>query len=223
MSPQKVKRASIVTPEFRVAFPAVFTAKRMDETDPASKAKFSIVMLFRVKADPKKPDEKVADLTPLKVAARQAIVDQWGPDATKWPTKTIDVNGVATVVSAIRSPFRKGTEKQYDGYDGNVEFVTASSLIRPGLIRQDRQQIMDINEFYGGCYAIATVRPYAYSVKGNMGVTFQLDNLMKMRDGDPFSGKASAENDFDAIPLPSGGELVGAAVGAADPLAGIGA
>jgi len=189
---QKQKSGSnqVTTPEFRVSFPSVFQARAVSE---GGDLKYSVVMLF----------PKTADLTPLKQSVLAAIIEKWGADKTKWP-------------KTLRLPFRDGTEKDYDGYGPDIIFASATSKMKPGLVDQNVQPILEPSEFYGGCYARATINAFAYDVKGNKGVAFGLRNVQKLRDGEPFSGRNKPEDDFDAIPMPDNGKP------AADPLAGIG-
>lgn len=167
----------VLTPEFRVSFPAVFAPKAAAE---GQEPKYSIVMLF----------DKATDISALKSAVVAAIVGKWGADKAKWP-------------KGLRLPFRDGSEKEYEGYE-NVTFVTASTKQRPGLVDQNVQPIINPEEFYGGCWARATVAAFAYDKAGNKGVSFGLRNVQKMRDGEAFSGRSKPESDFDAIPVPSG-------------------
>ena len=188
-TPEK-KSTQVLTPEFRVSFPAVFTPKASMD---GGKSKFTITMLF----------QKTTDITALKLAVKAALVEKWGADATKYPKN-------------LRLPFRDGTEKDYDGYGADVVFCSATSMQKPGLVDQAVQAIIEPNEFYGGCYARATVNAYAYEVKGNKGVALGLRNIQKLRDGEPFSGRSKPETDFDAIAVPA------ATASEADPLADIG-
>lgn len=175
------KQATVITPEFRVSFPAVFAARAAVQ---GQEPKFSIAMLF----------PKTTDLTPLKQLVNAAAVAKWGADKSKWP-------------KGLRNPFRDGSEKDYDGYEG-VTFCTASSKRKPGLVNADLDPIIEPNEFYGGCYARAEIAAFAYEVSGNKGVSFGLRNVQKIRDGEPFSGASKPEDAFDAIPQPNGGGLV---------------
>lgn len=197
-------KLKLTTPEFRVSFPSVFEAKKVNETD--AKAKFSVQMLFRVGATKESTaaGEKVVDITALKQAVANCLTEKFGADKAKWPKN-------------LRLPFRDGKEKDYDGYGEGVIFVGASSTMKPGLVDSNVQPIITPNEFYGGCYARATINPYYYDVKGNKGVAFGLQNIQKLRDGEPFSGRAKAEDDFDAIAAGEGGAST-----AADPLGGLG-
>lgn len=189
MSTEK-KSNTVLTPYFRVSFPTVFTAK---PAVAGQEPKFSISMLF----------PKSTDLTELKTLIRAAAVEKWGPDQAKWPKN-------------LRSPLRDGSEKDYEGYGPDVIFATASSKMRPGLVDQAVKPIIDPSEFYGGCWARATISVYAYDKAGNKGVAFGLRNIQKWKDDAPFSGASKPENDFDAIPVPA----ATSAAGGADPLAG---
>lgn len=202
------KKSKIITPEFRVSFPNVFQPRK--KKDPKEKDKYSLCMLFRVKETPesKAAGEAVVDLLPLKQAVVDCLTDKFGVDRTKWP-------------KGLRLPFRQGTEdgkKEMEGYGEGVEFVNVSSTIRPGLVDQKRQAIIDPSEFYAGCYARAEINAFYYEVSGNKGVSFGLNHIQKIRDGEAFSGRGKAEDVFEAIDLPGGATPAGA-----DPLGGIGA
>jgi len=64
--------SKVNTPEFRVAFPNVFKARRNDMNE---KDEYSLVALF----------PKGADLTVLREAAMEAAVKKWGEDKAQWP------------------------------------------------------------------------------------------------------------------------------------------
>lgn len=201
MSDEK-KSNEIVTPYFRVSFPAVFKAKQVGGQ---GEFKFSIGMLF----------PKTTDLSAIKALIKAAVEEKWGTDPSKWPTKIVD----GKKVSAIRMPLRDGSEKDYEGYGPEVVFGTASSKTKPGLVRADMTPItdMDAQEFYGGCWARAKISVYAYDKAGNKGVSFGLRNIQKYKDDVAFSGATKPEDDFDAIPVPAGSAAESVA---ADPLFG---
>lgn len=167
------------TPEFRVSFPNVFKARAFKDQEP----KFSCVMIFSksaIAADP----EQAKLFRDLKDA-----VAKCGDD--KWPNKK---------PSNLRDPFRKGTEKEeYEGYDDDKIFITASTKQRPGVVDENVKAIIEEGEFYAGCYARATVNTFAYDAAGNKGVSFGLQNIQKIRDGEPLSGRSKPSEDFDAV------------------------
>lgn len=178
MAKDKLER-NCISPVFRVSFPNVFTATSFGESDP----KFSIVMLFDKSTD-LKTKHKNGTLN-LKEAVDNAIVEKWGADKAKWPKN-------------LRLPFRDGDldKPGMDGY-ANAIFVSASNKNRPGVVDAKRVAISETdNTFYAGCFARASLQAFAYDVKGNKGVAFSLTNLMKTGDGEPFSGRKSADADF---------------------------
>lgn len=170
----------VMTPEFRVSFPAVFKPKRQ-KGDATSEPKYGLTMLF----------PKGADLSKLKAAAQEAVREKWGDKPPK----------------NLRSPFRDQGEKEYEGYEEGAVFVSASSKQKPGLVDRQRQDIIDETEFYPGCYARATIRAFAYDNNGNKGVAFGLNNVQKLRDGDPLGGRTRAQDDFaDDLPPDEGAD-----------------
>ena len=165
----------VFTPEFRVSFPSVFEARAFAE---GQEKKFEITALFPAGSD----------LSGLKALAKQAAMDKWG-----------DKLPAMMKAGGLRSPFRDGSEKpDLEGYEGCV-FIKMTSKQKPGLVDQNVQPIIDAGEFYGGCYARASVTCFAYDRMGNKGVSFGLQNIQKMRDGDAFSGRSKPEDDFDAV------------------------
>ncbi|MCP4986234.1 MAG: DUF2815 family protein [Colwellia sp.] len=164
----------IMTPKFRVSFPAVFEPKAATE---GGKEKYSVVMLF----------DKSEDLSKLKDLIKRTV-------EAKYPTKEDRPEGFTT-------PIKDGDEKSYDGYQGCYT-CTASSQYPPGVIDESKTPIINQKEFYAGCYAIATVNAYCWSYMGKSGVSVGLQNIMKINDGESLAGGASAASDFAEIVLP---------------------
>lgn len=166
---------NVMTPEFRVSFPYVFRPSKPmagSQSDP----KYTITALFA----------KGADIAPLKLAVKEAATEKWGADKTKWPKN-------------LRDPFRDQGEKDFEGYEEGAVFITATSKQRPGLVDAKVQDIIEEKDFYPGCYARATVRAFAYDQAGNRGVAFGLQNVQKLRDGEPLGGRTRPSDDFQAV------------------------
>jgi hypothetical protein len=100
-------------------------------------------------------------------------------------------------LSAIKNPLRDGDiEKPDDEAYAGSYFVNANSATAPGVVDADRQPIIERSEVYSGVYGRASISFYAFNVNGNKGIACGLNNLQKIRDGEPLGGKASAESDF---------------------------
>ena len=85
--------------------------------------------------------------------------------------------------------------------------LRASSPARPSVVDQNVQTILDPNAFYSGCYARATVDFFAYNTNGNKGIACGLNNIQKLADGEPFSGRSTAEEDFGGGNAYTGGGI----------------
>lgn len=101
------------------------------------------------------------------------------------------------LLSAIKNPLRDGDiEKPDDEAYAGCYFVNANSSTAPGVVDADRQPIIEHSEVYSGVYGRVSINFYAFNVNGNKGIACGLNNLQKIRDGEPLGGKASAESDF---------------------------
>jgi hypothetical protein len=174
----EIEKKKCRTPEFRVSFPHVFEKHSGFE---GQEPKFSCVMLF----------PKNTDLKELKRAAFNAATEKWGVKE-KWPKQ-------------LRMPFRDGDEKSdLAGYEDHI-FVSATSKQKPQVISNKKvdgafPRIEKEDEtFYAGCYARATLIAFAYDKMGNKGVSFSLQNIQKLRDGEQFSGRKNADDEFDEV------------------------
>ncbi len=100
-------------------------------------------------------------------------------------------------LSAIKNPLRDGDlERPDDEAYARHYFVNANSTSAPGIVDANRQPIIERSEVYSGVYGRASINFYAYNVNGNRGIACGLNNLQKIKDGEPLGGKASAESDF---------------------------
>lgn len=179
MSENKEKNVGrITTPKFRASFANVFEPK----ANLQGKLKFSVVMLFE------KSVIKEGSLKDLQRIVKQAALDKWGE-----------------IPAGLILPFKDGDTKDYEGYKDKI-FAQAASEYSPAIVDTGDmnnnikpQAILDKTEFYSGCYARASVTAYAWENMGRKGVSIGLQNLQKLGDGEPFSGRGNPEDDFDPI------------------------
>ena len=215
----KAEGVKITTPEFRMSFPTLFEPRAAEGSD---KKKYSVTMQFQIAATEKSKAEgrSVVDIQPLRDAVKAVLVEKYGADTTKWPAFG-DGKGL------IKLPFRSGTEQgkaDSPGLGEGIIFVQASKngdQIRPGVVDGSLKPITIPSDVYGGCYGRATINPYFWEFMGKFGVSFGLQNVQLIRDGERFGGGEAATDAFDAIPTPGGAQAVGAGAGAgksSDPL-----
>ncbi len=105
----------------------------------------------------------------------------------------------------IKIPLRDGDKDRPDDEAyANSYFVNANSTTPPGIVDADCNRILDHSEVYSGVYGRAAINFYAYNKNGNRGIACGLQNLQKVRDGEPLGGHSRAEDDFGA----SGADLL---------------
>lgn len=182
---------NVVTPEGRVVWAQVFTPQKYDANDPNSKLSYSVAMVF----------EKGTDISKLTAAATQILTEKFGADQTKWPVP-------------MKTPFRRCKErwKVVDGKqiippgyeDPDAIFMTfnadASKGPPPGVVDENVNRILDQSKFYSGCYAFVDCGPFWYETKGNKGISFGLNNVQKIRDGERIGGgRPQPEASFKAV------------------------
>ena len=101
-------------------------------------------------------------------------------------------------LSVLKTPLRDGdAERPDDEAYADSYFVNANSGTAPGIVDADRNPIIDRSEVYSGVYGRASINFYAFNSNGNKGIACGLNNLQKIRDGEPLGGKTRAEDDFD--------------------------
>ena len=100
-------------------------------------------------------------------------------------------------LSVLKTPLRDGdVERPDDEAYADSYFVNANSTTAPGIVDADRQPILDHSEVYSGVYGRASINFYAFNSNGNKGIACGLNNLQKIRDGEPLGGRSRAEDDF---------------------------
>jgi hypothetical protein len=179
------KGSRLLTPRFRVSFPQVFEKASYNNGTP----RYSVVGLFYPKqfSEPEK-------------AKWEAIKKKLGEVCVEFFKK--DIKTMKTDRS-FKIPFHNGDEKDYQGYgDPDMRFFSmANSKRRPQILNINGDAIVAENseEFYAGCWARASVNPYAFNNIGK-GLAIGLGNIQKLGDDDSFEGFTSAEDDFGDDP-----------------------
>jgi hypothetical protein len=172
-NPMKV----ITSPNTRWSYANVWEAKSINGGTP----KFSVSLII--------PKSDTRTIAKIKAAIEAAYRE--GEAKLKGNGKTMPP------LSAIKTPLRDGdTERPDDPAYANSYFINANSSTAPGIVDADRQPILERSEVYSGVYGRASINFYAFNSNGNRGIACGLNNLQKIRDGEPLGGKSRAEDDF---------------------------
>lgn len=95
--------------------------------------------------------------------------------------------------TSYEMPLHDGDEKGDPNYEGCF-YVNAKNMNRPGLLDSNKKAL-EPKSFYSGCYCYASINLYPFT-EGKGGVAVGLNNLMKIKEGEPLSGGPSADEDF---------------------------
>jgi hypothetical protein len=79
---------------------------------------------------------------------------------------------------------------KYTEYKDKIVIKATSYGRQPEIIGPDKEEIINIADFYSGCYAILSLTAFAYDKNGKKGVSFGVQHIMKVKDGTPFVGNA---------------------------------
>ena len=161
----------------RWSYANVWEPKAME----GGKPKFSVSLII--------PKSDTVTVGKIKAAIEEAYRD--GQSKLKGNAKSVPA------LSTLRTPLRDGDlERPDDPAYANAYFVNANSTTVPGVVDANRNEILDKSEVYSGCYGRASISFYAFNANGNKGIACGLNNLQKIKDGEPLGGRASAESDF---------------------------
>lgn len=173
-NPMKV----ITGPDTRWSYANVWEAKSINGGTP----KYSVSLII-----PKSDAKTVAKIqTAIEAAYKE------GESKLKGNGRTVPA------LSVLKTPLRDGdTERPDDEAYADCYFINANSAAAPGIVDADRQPIIDRSEVYSGVYGRASINFYAFNSNGNKGIACGLNNLQKIKDGEPLGGKSRAEDDFE--------------------------
>lgn len=173
VNPTKV----ITGPDTRWSYCNAWEAKAINGGTP----KFSVSLII--------PKTDTVTIEKVKAAIQAAYEE--GQSKLKGSGKSVPS------LKAIKTPLRDGDlERPDDEAYANSYFINANSASAPGIVDADRQPIIDHSEVYSGVYGRASINFYAFNSNGNKGIACGLNNLQKIRDGEPLGGKSRAEDDF---------------------------
>ena len=170
---EKTFNTKIVTGKVRLSYASVWAPR---SATPDQEPKYSCAILV-----PKSDTATLKKINDAVEAAKEQGKSKWG----------------GKVPSGIKLPLRDGDlEKDDPAYKGHF-FFNANSKTQPNIVDRNRDEIITQSEVYSGCYARVSVNFYPFNASSTAkGVACGLNAIQKLEDGEPFSGRSSAEADF---------------------------
>lgn len=158
----------------RLSFPALFAAKAVNDGE----AKFSASFLLNKEEDAKQ-------IALIERTIEKVKSEKWGKNPPK----------------GIKVCLHEGSEKDFDGYDETVMFISSSSARRPIVVDKDlRPLVGEDGKPYAGCCVNCTVRLWAQDNKYGKRINASLEAVQFARDGEAFgAGNVRAEEEFTSL------------------------
>ena len=169
----------VITGKVRLSYVHLFEAYSSFE---GQEPKFSTVILV--------PKTDTKTVNAIKAAQKLALENG----------KTSKFGG--SIPKNWKNTFRDGDEEgdleKNPEYAGHY-FMTVSNRTRPGIVDNNVQPILDQTEVYSGSYARVSITAFPFSASGSKGVSFGLNHVQKLADGESLGGITKAEDDFGAV------------------------
>lgn len=167
----------VITGEVRLSYANLWEPKSINGGAP----KYSVSLII--------PKSDIRTIAKIKAAMEAAYRE--GETKLKGNGKTVPA------LSALKTPLRDGdTERPDDEAYADSYFINANSGTAPGIVDSACETILERSQIYSGVYARASINFYAFNSNGNKGIACGLNNIQKLRDGDPLGGKSRAQDDF---------------------------
>jgi len=179
------QQTKVVTGRVRLSYVHVFEPYAWDPDDDP---KYSTVILI--------PKSDKATIKKLRDAQQAALEN----GKSKFRNGKIPANWSDT----IKDGDTDADLERNPEYRGHL-YMTVNAKAKPGVVDRDLNPILDSTEIYSGVYARVSINAFAYSTRGNEGVSFGLNHIQKLADGDFLGGRSRAEDDFGDLELPDEG------------------
>lgn len=175
----------VVTGEVRLSYAHLV---KPYSNQPGQPEKFSVTLLIPKSDVTTKQKIDAA----INAAIQQGVKDKW--NGVRPPVVAIPIHDGDGVRPSDGMPFGEECKGHW--------VMTASTKTRPEVVDINLQPILNETEIYSGMYGRVSINFFPYAVQGKKGVGCGLNNVQKLRDGEPLGGRSSASDDFGDLPVP---------------------
>lgn len=168
----------VLTGEVRISYANLVTPRASQQ---GGEPKYSVTLLI-----PKTDTATLNDIaSSINAAYEDGVSRKWGGAHPQKKELLHDGDGLRP--SGL--PFGDECKGHY--------VLTASTKNKPQVVGIDNINCeLAPNDIYSGMYARVTLNFFPYDTSGSKGVGCGLRNVLKIRDGEPLAGGASAASDF---------------------------
>lgn len=174
--PAQKSPTRVVTGKVRLSYVHLFEPYT---NDPEKEARYSVTILI-----PKTDKTTLAKINKAIEAAKE-----------EGKTKTFGGRIPNNLKLTLHDGDEEADLERNPEYAGHM-YMAMSSKQRPGIVDQDLNPILDSTQVYSGCYARVSINAFPYSNSGNKGISFGLNNVQFLEDGEPLGGMTRPEDDF---------------------------
>lgn len=159
------------TPMGRIAYPYAF--ERAKSLDPDKEGKYEVTLYIP------KSENIDALLSEVNRVGKEAFGTKFiGQDKLKHP------------------PIKDGDEKGSDHPAFNHWIVRGKSNSKPAVVKGDLSALTDSDDLYGGCFGKLNLTPASYQIPSGWGITFYLNAVQKVKDGERFAGSSTSPEEM---------------------------
>jgi len=162
----------IVTEPVRIAFPSLFKPKPVMKGSDDLKWQAALLL---------PPDY---DKKPLLACIKAVMLEKWG--------KVIKLTG-------RNMPIKSCAEKDLAGYEDGWFYVNTKSGYQPSVLDQRKQEVLDEDRIFAGCWCRFHLKAYAWDNQFGKGVSFGLEAVQLVRTDERLGGRKPATEVFGEI------------------------
>lgn len=183
-------KTRVLTPKARLSYPHLFEPWAGVNPRPGQEPKYSCALVFEPEHVDPKTDPYYKMMKEAVVAAGQLF----------WPNGKFEA---MLKKGQLRLPFREDWEAK--GYAEDSIFINPRTTSKPGIVMPHAGSdgkpvdLTDTDLVYAGCYVRASVTAFGYDNSGNLGVSFALNNLQWLENGERLDNRKAASEEFDAV------------------------
>lgn len=188
----------VITPVGRASYPHL---DKPQPAKPGQKSKYSLTVIFT--PEDLATEQGKAQYAALQQAALAAAQEKFGNSFTHPVSGATLTAADAIREGVLRSPFRKDAAAK--GYPVGSVFINCRTEQQPGCVyshagldgkpeKIPQDKIREV--VYAGAKVRASVAAFAYNQEGNKGVSFALNNVQKVGEGERLDNRTAAEDEF---------------------------